>query len=308
MPINDEALVEEFCTYLSNVLFYSPQTVRAYRSDIETFLVWAKSAGIIVEHATHKDFRRYLAALDGADYARRSVNRHLSSLRTFYGWLNREGYAETDAAHAVTSPKLTKPLPRGITQADLTSMFDACEGDSPEQIRDRAFLELLFASGARISEMSTLNVNDLDTAAATVRLFGKGSKERIVPIHALAVNASREYLQNARPYLLSCGAGKSSQKRDDAIQAFFISPTGIRMSADVLRKRFSFIKQAAGVTAQVSPHSVRHTFATDLLEGGADLRSVQEMLGHASLSTTQIYTHVTPQRLREVTLQAHPRA
>lgn len=315
--LDDEGLLDGFCDYLGLVLNYSPQTVRAYRADIDMYLTWARSRGTEVDEAGHRDFRRYLSSLDGAGYSKRTINRKLSALRTFYGWLVREGVVETNAARTVSSPKMPRPLPRGIADDDIMRMIGSCDASKPEGLRDRAFLELLYASGARIGEMASLDVYDVDFSGRCVRLFGKGSKERIVPLYDAALLAARDYLQNGRPALAAeardDGDGREGgparpKGRGGVRMPMFLSARGKPMSGDMLRKRFDALMVKAGVSAPASPHAVRHTFATDLLEGGADLRSVQEMLGHASLSTTQIYTHLTPERLREVARQAHPRA
>ena len=209
-----------------------------------------------------------------------------------------EGLVESNPADVVSAPKLARSLPRTIPPADMARLLSVWRGsDKPADMRNRAILEFLYACGARISEASGLLLENVDFDAGQVRVFGKGSKERIVPLHEIAIASMRDYLFNARPVLL---AGKESPY-------FFVSTRGNQMSPDALRKMFKQSLLAAGLDQTLSPHDMRHTFATDLVEGGADLRSVQEMLGHSSLSTTQIYTHVSVSHLKEEHRRTLPR-
>ena len=308
-PGRDRILLEEFIAYLRGVRNYSPNTLEAYEQDLDCFLVWASNCKIDVLKAGHRDFRRFLASLSGAGYAKTTVNRRLSAVRTFYSWLVREGYLDTNPAAVVASPKLPKPLPHVLSEEDVGRLLDALDTSTPAGLRDSAMVELLYASGARIGEISSLDVADIDYSGKSVRLFGKGSKERIVPLYDAALVAVDEYVRNARPVLLAPkGLSLTAEQAEDASRALFINSRGSRMSESSLRQRFQRLLTKAGLSGMASPHTMRHTFATEVLEGGADLRSVQEMLGHASLSTTQIYTHLTPDRLRQASLQAHPRA
>lgn len=209
----------------------------------------------------------------------------------------------SDPAAALVSPKLPKPLPHVLTPAQIDALLSAPDRETPDGLRDAAFLETLYASGARISEIASLTLSRVDLAESTLTLFGKGSKERIVPLYRRAREKLTAYIEQARPVLLGCRKDIPTEP----VQAVFISTRGLPMSADSLRHRFSRHARAAGLPADITPHALRHTFATDLLEGGADLRSVQELLGHVSLSTTQIYTHLTPDRLKGAVKQAHPR-
>ena len=181
-------------------------------------------------------------------------------------------------------------------------MFDAPDLSCPAGLRDAAMLELFIATGARISELSRLELGDVCVAERQVRLLGKGSKERIVPLYARAIEVYERYLENGRPNLLRAPA-----LGGDACRAVFVSDRGRAMNSDALRYSFDVLKRKAGISSDITPHAMRHTFATELLGGGADLRSVQELLGHASLSTTQIYTHLTPDRLKSAVARAHPR-
>lgn len=307
-----DELVERFLTYLGDVQNYSSNTVSAYRTDLESFGAWMRRRGSNPLAAGHRELRRYLAALDEEAYARSTVNRRLSAVRSFYGWLVREGVVETNAAAAVASPKQGRRLPNTLTPEEMDRLLAVPDVRTPDGLRDRALLELLYASGAREGEVSALDLGDVDAASGCVRLFGKGSKERVVPLHETAVKVVGAYVAAARPRLLArCPQGSSDEgraRREDAERALFLNTRGWRMSEGSIKQRFAKIVTQARVGHGATPHTVRHTFATQLLEGGADLRSVQEMLGHESLSTTQVYTHLTSERLREVARQAHPRA
>jgi len=302
---NGQELVDRFIDSLQNERNLSPSTLRAYRSDLEAYMRWVERKGLDPLSMGHRGFRRYLAELDAAKYSRRSINRALSALHSFYAWLNINDVVEVDASAVVSGPKMPRNLPRLIPDDDMDRIFDAIEAktsaadSSPVQVRDRAIIELLYASGARVGEVAGLTLQGVDLRSNQIKVMGKGSKERIIPIHQLAAASLRRYLEEARPQLVSIKKGTD---------AFFLSVRGNPMSADAIRRMFKDLLLEAGVKGDYSPHDVRHTFATRLLEGGADLRSVQEMLGHASLSTTQIYTHLSPSHLQEVHANSHPRA
>ena len=298
--------IDDFCAALSAERGLSANTVRAYRIDLSDYGRWACRRGVDALHATHRELRRFLAELDEAGYSRKTENRRLSALRTFFRWLNVTGRTDVDPAAALQGPKTAKHLPSVLKPAEMVRLLSVHgkrteDGQLREQsltdMRDQALLEFLYACGARISEASGLLFDEVDFERGQARLFGKGSKERIVPLHDLAVSSLRTYALVARPKLLD---GKECAY-------FFVSTRGNRMGTDAMRKMFKATVRAAGLDDTLSPHDMRHTFATDLLNGGADLRSVQEMLGHASLSTTQIYTHLSSARLKEVHARAHPR-
>ena len=301
LPAIDELYLDYLASYCDMLVVErnsSQHTVRNYRLDLLDFGRWAARASVNPLCATRRDMRSYLGDLDYAQYSRRTVNRRLSSVRSFFRWLAAEELVESNPADVVSGPKLARSLPRTIPPADMARLLSVWRGsDKPSDMRNRAILEFLYACGARISETSGLLVDNVDFDTAQVRVFGKGSKERIVPLHELAIASMRDYLFNARPELL---AGKESPY-------FFVSTRGNQMSPDALRKMFKQSLLAAGLDQTLSPHDMRHTFATDLVEGGADLRSVQEMLGHSSLSTTQIYTHVSISHLKEEHRRTLPR-
>lgn len=297
------ALIDGFCRYLDVQCNASEHTVRAYRTDLRSFARWCAREGVDPLAAGHRQIRRYLAYLDQARYARKTVNRRLSSVKGLYRWLVDQGVLTSSPADVLQGPKQGRPLPRVMRAADMERLLAVSVADKdpadvkPADVRNQALLELLYACGLRVSEASGLLVDRVDLEQGLVRVMGKGSKERIVPMHAAACTALRRYLTEARGELLG---GK-------ACPYVFVSSRGARMDTGAIRRVFKAALRQAGLDESLSPHAVRHTFATGLLAGGADLRSVQEMLGHASLSTTQIYTHLTPERLREAHHQAHPR-
>ena len=298
-----DAYAREFLAYDEEVRNLSPNTRRAYACDLAAFSAWARREGVDPLRIDHRQVRAWLAELERAGYATTTVNRHLSAVRSLFRWVVGRGLATEDAVAVVASPKLSRRLPKTLSDADFDRLVAAAGADAAG-VRDRALLELLYATGARISEASRLDVSDVDLRERQVRLFGKGSKERIVPVYPRAVEAVTRYLEGPRGALLG-GAGAAPTA--DARRALFISARGRRMSADALRRRFERHVAEAGLDPSLTPHALRHSFATELVEGGADLRSVQELLGHESLSTTQIYTHLTVDRLRQAAIQAHPR-
>lgn len=308
-PIDEsmEHLIDSFCDAFRAEHNASVHTLRAYRADLSDYARWAARSKVDPIRPTHKQLRRYLADLSAAQYARTTVNRRLSALRTFSRWLNITGITDGDPASALVGPKQSKRLPHVIAPKDMVKLLSVHaprDGrgrkleQTPSQMRDQAILEFLYACGARISEASNLLLANVDFDEGLARLDGKGDKQRIVPLHELAISSMRAYALVGRPKLL----------RDHvACPYFFVSTRGNRMGTDAMRKMFKATCAQAGLSADVTPHDMRHTFATDLLDGGADLRCVQELLGHASLSTTQVYTHTTPSRLSEVHKLAHPR-
>lgn len=284
----------------------SPNTIRNYRIDISDYLRWIDRSDLDLTTLTSRQARRYLSELDSAGYARTTINRRLSSIKSFYKWLNRMQIIDKNPIAALQGPKKPQRLPKSITIDDVERILEVHakafeeaedEVEKAKEIRDQSLLELLYACGLRISEASNLTIADIDFSERQIRVFGKGSKERIVPVHNRAIATLRTYIDDFRGILLD---GKKSDK-------LFVSNKGNAYSTDSIRKMFKRTLDEAGVDSTLSPHAMRHSFATDVLSGGADLRSVQEMLGHSSLSTTQIYTHVTPQRLSDVHHQAHPR-
>lgn len=290
-------LVDRFIGHLSIERGMSAHTVRAYAGDLGRYLDWAQRAGVDPIDLTHRQLRLYLAELDRARYAKSTVARRLSAVRSFFRYLATEGLVSSDPSAVISSPKVPSTLPRIVPTADLRSLLDAPAPDTPTGLRDRALLELLYATGLRVSEAASLAVSGLDLSQGQVTVMGKGSKERTVPVHRFACQRLREYLDLGRPALV----GSSSP------DTVFLSARGAKMSEDGVRHMLKRYLSEVGASGALSPHALRHTFATHMLEAGADLRSVQELLGHVALSTTQIYTHVSIKRLQDVHHKAHPR-
>ncbi len=296
-PESAQLLVDRFLTQLEVERGVSPNTVRAYAADLGRYLEWAERSRVDPISLSHRQMRSYLAELDQARYARRTIARRLSAIRTFFAFLHAEGTVISDPAAVLATPKIPSRLPRVLPLEAVTTLLDSPDASTPLGLRDRAVLEVLYATGARVSEVSSLELRDVDLSQGQVTLMGKGSKERIVPMHRIAVEAVRMYLREARPTLLSDASGDS----------LFLSVRGRQYSADAIRRMFKRNIALVGAASALSPHALRHSFATHLLDSGADLRTVQELLGHVALSTTQIYTHLSTQRLQDVHRNAHPR-
>lgn len=310
------SLVEGFCTSLAVEHNRSVHTIRNYRTDIEAYMRWCAREKLDVLSVRHQQIRRYLAYLDQAGYSRKTVNRHLSSIKGFYRWSVVEGHCQSSPADILSGPKQAKTLPRVLAPQDMdrllscTASQEAVSHEAAQKkprskkavlheaiaLRNEALFELLYAAGLRVSEVAGLLVTRVDLEEGMLRVMGKGSKERLVPLHAVACEVLARYLEQARPLLL---VGESPY--------VFLSVRGNPLSTNTIRSVFKEALRAAQLDESLTPHAMRHSFATDLLSGGADLRSVQEMLGHASLSTTQIYTHLTADRLKQVHHQTHPR-
>lgn len=290
--------IDGFLQHLAVARGLSPHTVRAYAADIARYSEWAERLGVDMLRPSHRDLRRYLAELDRAGYARRTVARRLATVRTFIAYLTEEGIVTSDSSHVVSSPKVPRRLPALVPDEALRALLDAPDATTPSGIRDRAVLEVLYASGMRVSELSGLTLRNLDLRSGLAVVMGKGSKQRALPLHPLAVARVRDYLADVRPNLV----------RSQDPGTVFLSTRGNPLSPDAIRRLLKRHLARAGAALSLSPHALRHTFATHLLEGGADLRTVQELLGHVALSTTQIYTQVSMKRLQDVHSRAHPRA
>ncbi|PPF19270.1 site-specific tyrosine recombinase XerD [Rathayibacter sp. AY1G1] len=280
----------------------SAHTLAAYRRDLELYLGWLEERGTVdlaqLGRVDVGEFSSWLAARPERPLAASSRARILSSVRGLHRFALEEGVVADDVARDVVPPKIPMTLPKAVTVEQMAALLDAARGEELADLRDRALLELLYATGARISEAVDLNVDDV-VAAEVVRLTGKGSKQRMVPLGRFAREAVDEYLVRARPEL---------SRRGRATPALFLGVRGSRLSRQSAWLVIRAVAEKAGLDREISPHTFRHSFATHLLAGGADVRVVQELLGHASVATTQIYTLVTADTLRDVYTSAHPRA
>jgi len=285
-----ERYIEKFMRYLEIEKNYSAHTILNYKLDLGDFRKFLGETGI--EKVDYLTLRKYLAVLKEKNLTNRTVNRHLSSLRSFFKFLTREGLLKTNPILSLSSPKQEKHLPQFLTEDEVTKLIEAALPKDERGLRDRAILETFYSTGIRISELVGLNNEDVDFIGGIAKVMGKGKKERIVPIGERAIAAIRDYL------------GKRKKQQD----ALFLNKSGKRITTRGVRNIVEKYIRIAGIKQGVSPHTLRHSFATHLLNRGADLRSVQELLGHANLSTTQIYTHLTTDRLKAVYDKAHPRA
>jgi integrase/recombinase XerC len=294
--------IGRFLEHLRTERRVSPHTLRAYAGDLALYARSLRERGLAVATAPVAAVRGFVAQV-AATRGASSRARTLSSLRTLYRFLVREGLAPANPARSVASPKLPKRLPVALPEEEAAALVEAPEAlAGPLALRDRAFLELLYASGLRVSELTGLDLESVDLPGRLVRVLGKRSKERIVPFGEAAAGALRRYLDEARPAL---AAGADGRRGGSAL---FLNYRGGRLTSRSVARRLDLAVLASGLPRHVHPHVLRHSFATHLLGNGADLRAIQELLGHASLSTTQRYTHLDWKRLAEVYDAAHPRA
>jgi integrase/recombinase XerC len=284
--------IEKFIGYLASEQGVSSHTVRAYEKDLQEFSQFTEKKPKDVDNL---DVRSFLASLHHKKLKKSSISRKLASVRSFFKYLHREGYIKKNPAKLVSSPKVPKTLPKFLTIDDVFSLMESPVGETFGPTRDKAILELLYSSGLRVAELTSLDIGDLDLKESVIRVKGKGRKERIVPIGSKAMAAIQEYL----PERISI------RKKSSAL---ILNCRGGRLTQRSVRRILSFYSRMINLKGDFSPHTLRHTFATHLLHEGADLRSIQELLGHSSLSTTQKYTHVDISHLTEVYDKAHPLA
>lgn len=292
-----------FVTYLQVERNASPHTVRNYAEDIGRFLKFLDEHQ--VEFPGGLDYlalRHYLAELQLNNYERRTIARKLSAVRSFLRFLSREKLLPGNSWATVSTPRMGKKLPKFLYVEEMLRLLAAPDTRTSEGLRDAAILEVLYASGVRVGELAGMNVDALDLERRQAMVLGKGGKERIVPLGRFACATVLRYLETARPELL---AKNSEAEREKAL---WLNKYGKRLSDRGIRRMVAKYVRQAGLPLGISPHSLRHSFATHMLDAGADLRVVQELLGHVNISTTQIYTHVTREKLKEVYKSAHPRA
>ncbi len=292
-------LVEQFLDHLSVEKNLSGNTIDAYRHDIERYAAYLTRHGCQgMTDVNSRHVSEFVQQLDALGLEAKSIARNLSAVRTFHKFLINEEIMETDPAEHFEMPKLPKTLPAVLTADEVARVLEQPDTLTFLGIRDRAMTELLYACGLRISELLSMKTNQLMQDAEIVRVFGKGSKERIVPVGKIALEWAAHYLEKARPQLIRSGSSADE---------LFLNANGRKMSRMGFWKILKKYVAMAGIEKEVTPHTFRHSFATHLLEGGADLRVVQELLGHADISTTQIYTHIDREYLKEVHRTYHPR-
>jgi integrase/recombinase XerD len=301
-----DANIQEFLDYLTAERGSSDNTIAAYRNDLTQLYEFMTRRGKTGSDASWADVTRddlieYILWLKEREYASATVARKVAAMKSFWGFLLRSGAIEDNPAEDLDSPKVKKQLPHTLTpdEVDRLLALPAQAGSTPKTLRDTALLEVLYATGMRVSEVASVTLDDLDLEGGTVRCLGKGSKERVMPLYAEAVNATRAYLEKGRPELV----GGNTEER-----TLFLNPRGERLTRQGLWLIIKGYARQVGLEDRVTPHTLRHSFATHMLNGGAGLREVQRLLGHANISTTQIYTHISQDRLRQVYDGAHPRA
>jgi integrase/recombinase XerC len=294
-----QEVFNKYINYLEAEKNASPYTVRNYTTDLSGFFNFLKTKGISSLQEVDKHvLRDYLSHLMEEGIVKASIARKLSAIRSFYRYLLREGMITTSPVASTSSPKLDKRLPSFLTPEEMVRLLEAPGLSTPQGLRDRGLIELLYASGLRVSELVNLDMERVNFDTNEIRVWGKGSKERMVLMGKPAAEALKTYLSQGRPKLLG----------DKRSSALFVNRYGGRLIARRVQRLLQKYASLAGINKRVYPHLLRHTFATHLLDGGAGLRVVQELLGHASLSSTQIYTHVTKSQAKKVYLSAHPMA
>ncbi len=277
------------------------RTRRAYGIDLGQLAAWATAAGVAPEAVDYRALRRYAARLSERGVAATTVARKLAATRQFFGSLVEHGRMSANPADLMPLPRRPAPLPKAMTAADVSGLLDRIPANAPLELRDRALFELAYGCGLRAEELVTLELGSVEFEAEAVRVEGKGQKTRIVPAGEPALRAVQAYLERGRPALRAEGGGAGEP-------ALLLSKSGRRLSTSDVRRRLRVWARSAGAPDDVHPHALRHSYATHMLEGGADLRAIQELLGHATISTTQVYTRVESARLRAAYSRSHPRA
>ncbi len=294
-----EKTLKDFIYYLAVEKGLAKNTLESYERDLKGFLSYLQKEAVGgVEEIKRSHILGYMAHLRSKGLAASTVSRSLASIRSFFHFLLKERYVQENPANDMESPKQEKKLPKVLSMSEIDFLLNQPDESKTSGIRDKAMLELLYATGIRVTELIDLCLNDVNTESGYIRCLGKGSKERIVPIGTLAIQKVKDYIGKGRPKMV----------KELNEQALFVNQHGHRLTRQGFWKILKKYGRQAGINKEITPHTLRHSFATHLLENGADLRSVQEMLGHADISTTQIYTQVSKRKLRDVYERSHPRA
>ena len=298
--------IETYQKYLKNEKNYSDNTIISYKNDLNQLFSFIKEYKLLrkngIKYIDHQIMRKFIVYLKEKKYSKRSISRKVSTARSFFKFLQKEEIIEVNPTLNLITPKIDKKLPYFLYLQEIDKLMETPPRNKLSGIRDRAILEILYGTGIRVSELINLNIDDIDFNEKIIKVLGKGSKERILPLSNPVIKAMQEYIE--KRYLFN------RNKFDKTINknALFLNRFGGRLTARSIRRIIIKYIKIAGLNKKLSPHVLRHSFATHLLGGGADLRSVQELLGHKSLSTTQIYTHITKERLKEIYQKSHPRS
>ncbi|MBE5055233.1 site-specific tyrosine recombinase XerD [Pseudoflavonifractor sp. DSM 107456] len=288
---------QEYERYLAEEKKVASNTLSSYLRDIRQFLHWLEGAGKLPEQVKQSDVESYTQFLSSEGKSAATVTRSLASLKSFYSFLIRQGVVEVNPARGLSPAKVERKLPQILTSKEVELFLEQPDASDAKGCRDRAMLELLYATGIRVSELIGLNMDHINLSAAFIRCSGR-DRERIIPLYPAAVRALSDYIEHVRPQMI--------EHPDE--RALFVNMSGERMSRQGFWKLIKYYQEKAGIQKEITPHTLRHSFAAHLLENGADLRSIQEMLGHADISSTQIYTQIVSQKLKDVYRKAHPRA
>lgn len=292
--------LEDYIHFLKVERQLADNTIISYRRDLESYIDFIKSSGFeTIDAVGRQDILTYLHKLNEEGKSARTSSRHISSLRSFHQFLLREKVTNGDPTVHLELPKIEQKLPRVLSMQEVEQIINAPDKSKPQGVRDIALLEILYGTGMRVSELIGLSMDDIHLSMGFVRVFGKGGKERIIPLGNQAIVACTRYIEEARPKFITKQRG---------VDALFVNMRGNRLTRQGCWKLLKGHALSAGLKKELTPHILRHSFATHLIENGADLRAVQEMLGHADISTTQIYTHVSRTHLKEVYVKYHPRA
>ncbi len=290
--------IKEYEAYLTTEKKASPNTLSSYLRDINQYSTWLEGEGLAPEQAEQSDVERYVKYLSGRGKSVATVTRSIASMKSFYGFLVGRGVMTVNPAKGIVPVKVERKLPQILTSKEVDLFLEQPESADVKGCRDKAMLELLYATGIRVSELIGLNVEHLNLSLGVVRCIGRNQRERVIPLYQTAIRALTDYLSRVRPQLV--------ESLDE--KALFVNMSGERMSRQGFWKIIKHYQEKAGIQKEITPHTLRHSFAAHLLENGADLRSIQEMLGHADISSTQIYAQLVNQKLKDVYNKAHPRA
>lgn len=298
--------INSYISFLKNEKNYSDNTIISYKNDLLQLLNYLEDYKILkrnnIQYIDRSIMRKYIVYLKKCDYSTRSISRKISTIRSFFKFASREGIVKINPTINLLTPKIDKKLPYFLYLQEVNKLIETPPGHTILGIRDRAILELLYGTGMRVGELVNLDIHDIDLHEKTVRVFGKGSKERILPLGNPSIKAIQEYMTSRNLFMKNIAINKID------LNAFLLNRFGGRISARSIRRMIIKYMKIADLNQKISPHVLRHSFATHLLGGGADLRVVQELLGHESLSTTQIYTHITKERLKITYKKSHPRS
>ena len=295
-----EQLVKEYQYYLQSVKMMSHNSIMSYLNDVTNYVNFLieKYQFSDMQDVTSDHIREFLASLKKKKMTTSSMSRNLCSIKSFHRFLTEDHYVKTNVAKEISAPKMEKKLPTVLSIEEVTRLLDTVQGDKPLDLRNQAMLEMIYGTGLRVSELCNIKITDLRFTSKQIRVFGKGSKERIVPINDYALQKIRNYMMNARPILLN-------NKKDQGY--LFLNNHGEVITRVGFFKILKNLTELAGIEKNISPHTLRHSYATHLLEAGVDIRLIQELLGHEDIATTQIYTHLSLNKIKEVYGQAHPR-